>query len=135
MAVRDAWEDVSCTNDTRAHGDLPRFAGWWGHDEKTRFQMGPDFHPMEGAEGWQLSNPPVLALAPAARIDGDFFRSWDGALRAKSVSLTGYLEFLLRTKWSSEFSIITPAEETRRGAQLSVRLSRRGREICDRLRL
>ena len=112
---------------------LPRFAGWWGHDEKTRFKMGPDFHPMEGAEGWQLSNPPVLALAPLRASMDIFSEAGLEALRDKSVSLTGYLEFLLREKSSSEFSVITPAEETRRGAQLSVRLSRRGREICDRL--
>jgi kynureninase len=112
---------------------LPRFAGWWGHDEKTRFKMGPDFHPMEGAEGWQLSNPPVLALAPLRASMDIFSEAGLDALRAKSVSLTGYLEFLLREKSSSEFSIITPAEATRRGAQLSIRLSRRGREICDRL--
>ena len=112
---------------------LPRFAGWWGHDEKTRFEMGPDFHPMEGAEGWQLSNPPVLALAPLRASMEIFAEAGLDALRAKSVSLTGYLEFLLRKKMSSEFSIITPAEETRRGAQLSLRLSRRRREICDRL--
>jgi len=112
---------------------LPRFAGWWGHDEKTRFEMGPDFHPMEGAEGWQLSNPPVLALAPLRASMEIFAEAGLDALRAKSVALTGYLEFLLRKKMSSEFSIITPAEETRRGAQLSLRLSRRRREICDRL--
>ena len=112
---------------------LPRFAGWWGHDEKTRFKMAPDFHPMEGAEGWQLSNPPVLALAPLRASMDIFSEAGLEALRDKSVSLTGYLEFLLREKSSSEFSVITPAEETRRGAQLSVRLSRRGREICDRL--
>ena len=112
---------------------LPRFAGWWGHDEKTRFKMGPDFHPMEGAEGWQLSNPPVLALAPLRASMDIFSEAGLDALRAKSVSLTGYLEFLLREKSSSEFSVITPAEETRRGAQLSLRLSRRGSEICDRL--
>jgi kynureninase len=112
---------------------LPRFAGWWGHDEKTRFKMGPDFHPMEGAEGWQLSNPPVLALAPLRASMDIFSEAGLEALRDKSVSLTGYLEFLLREKSSSEFSVITPAEETRRGAQLSIRLSRRGREICDRL--
>jgi kynureninase len=112
---------------------LPRFAGWWGHDEKTRFKMGPDFHPMEGAEGWQLSNPPVLALAPLRASMDIFSEAGLDALRAKSVSLTGYLEFLLREKVSSDFSIITPAEETSRGAQLSIRLSRRGREICDRL--
>ena len=52
--------------------DRPRFAGWWGHDEKTRFQMGPDFQPMEGAEGWQLSNPPILALA-ALRASMEIF--------------------------------------------------------------
>ena len=112
---------------------LPRFAGWWGHDEKTRFKMGPDFQPMEGAEGWQLSNPPVLALAPLRASMEIFSEAGLDSLQAKRVSLTGYLEFLLREKSSSEFSIITPAEETRRGAQLSLRLSGRGREICDRL--
>jgi kynureninase len=113
--------------------NLPRFAGWWGHDEKTRFLMGPDFRPMVGAEGWQLSNPPIMALAPLRASMEIFSEAGMDRLRAKSVSLTGYMEFLLQQNASPEFSIITPAEERRRGAQLSIRLTRQGREICDRL--
>jgi kynureninase len=116
----------------RATG-LPRLAGWWGHDESTRFQMGPDFHPMPGAEGWQLSNPPILALA-ALRASMDIFdEAGLQRLRAKSVGLTGYLHFLLVQQSSPEFSIITPSDHEQRGAQLSIRLPRRGREICDKL--
>jgi len=112
--------------------DGPRFAGWWGHDEKTRFQMGPDFHAMTGAEGWQLSNPPILALAALRASMEIFVEAGIEPLRAKSVSLTGYMEFLLRQQ-SSKFSIITPREEERRGAQLSIRLPGDGRKLCDRL--
>jgi kynureninase len=113
--------------------DLPRFSGWWGHDEKTRFQMGPDFHPMQGAEGWQLSNPPILALAPLRASMEIFAEAGMENLRAKSEPLTGYLEFLLNQEKSADFSIITPAKEVRRGAQLSVRLRNHGREVCDQL--
>jgi kynureninase len=113
--------------------DVPRFAGWWGHDEKTRFRMGPEFDPMEGAEGWQLSNPPILALA-ALRASLDIFSEVGmERLRAKSVALTGYAEFLLREQRSSKFSILTPAEPGRRGAQLSLRVPQHGRSICDKL--
>jgi kynureninase len=112
---------------------LPRFAGWWGHDEMTRFQMGGDFHPMLGAEGWQLSNPPILALAALRASLEVFSEAGLERLRAKSVSLTGYLEALLGEQASPKFSIITPREEERRGAQLSIRLPGCGRELCDRL--
>jgi kynureninase len=104
--------------------DIPRFAGWWGHDEKTRFRMGPKFQAMAGAEGWQLSNPPIMAICSEAGMD---------RLRAKSVTLTAYMEFLLQQKESSEFQLITPAEEGRRGAQLSIRLNHHGRDLCERL--
>jgi len=113
--------------------DLPRFAGWWGHDEKTRFQMGPEFQPMAGAEGWQLSNPPIMALAPLRASMDIFSEAGMERLREKSVSLTGYMEFLLQQKASAEFSIVTPADKSRRGAQLSIRLTQRGRSLCDRL--
>jgi len=111
---------------------LPRFAGWWGHDESTRFEMGPNFRPMAGAEGWQVSNPAILSLA-ALRASLDIFHEVGmERLRAKSVSLTGYLEFLLDQP-SSNFSIITPRESGRRGAQLSIRLPRSGRALCEQL--
>lgn len=113
--------------------ELPRFAGWWGHEEKIRFQMGPDFHPMPGAEGWQLSNPPIMALAPLRASLEIFSEAGIEPLRAKSVILTGYMEFLLNQKASPKFSIITPRENHRRGAQLSVRLAHDGRKVCERL--
>jgi kynureninase len=113
--------------------DLPRFAGWWGHDEKTRFQMGPDFRSMAGAEGWQLSNPPILALAPLRASMEIFSEAGIENLRAKSLSLTGYLEFLLSQNPSPKFSIITPCEPERRGAQLSIRIAKDGRKLCRQL--
>lgn len=112
---------------------LPRFAGWWGHEEKIRFQMGPDFQPMPGADGWQLSNPPILELA-ALRASMDIFQEAGiEHLRAKSESLTGYLEFLLDQHASPKFSLITPRENKRRGAQLSLRIPHAGRSLCETL--
>jgi kynureninase len=113
--------------------DLPRFAGWWGHDETTRFLMGPDFRPMVGAEGWQLSNPPILALAALRASMEIFSEAGMEALRTKSVSLTGYMEFQLNQLASPRVSIITPQEPERRGAQLSIRVPGQGRELCNRL--
>jgi len=113
--------------------ELPRFAGWWGHDEPTRFRMGPDFQPMAGAEGWQLSNPPILALAPLRASMEIFAEAGIERLRAKSLTLTGYMEFLLQQTHSPAFSILTPADPNRRGAQLSIRIAHDGRSLCDRL--
>lgn len=112
--------------------DLPRYAGWWGHDERTRFEMGPDFNPMTGAEGWQLSNPPIMALAPLRASMEIFSEAGMEQLREKSLLLTGYMEFLLREKASTKYSVITPTDPERRGAQLSIRLTG-GRGLCDRL--
>ena len=114
--------------------NLPRFAGWWGQDKPTRFQMGPDFHPIPGAEGWQLGNPPVLAMA-ALRASLEIFDEVGiGALRDKSMTLTAYLEFLLEQRRSRSFSIITPRDPGQRGAQLSLRLHNKGRAVCDALK-
>jgi kynureninase len=113
--------------------DLPRFAGWWGHDEPSRFEMGPQFQPMPGAEGWQLSNPPIVSLA-SLRASMDIFHEVGmERLRAKSISLTGYLEFLLDQNASKKFSIITLHEAARRGAQLSIRIPQNGRALCGQL--
>ncbi len=116
----------------RAH-ELPRFAGWWGHDEQSRFEMGPAFQPMPGAEGWQLSNPSIVSLAVLRASMDIFHEAGMDRLRAKSVSLTSYLEFLLQQKASPNFSIITPREKERRGAQLSIRIPQNGRALCEQL--
>jgi kynureninase len=113
--------------------DLPRFAGWWGHDESSRFEMGPDFRAMAGADGWQLSNPSIVSLAVLRASMDIFHAAGIERLRTKSVSLTGYLEFLLSQKASSNFAIITPHEKERRGAQISIRIREKGRSLCERL--
>lgn len=113
--------------------ELPRLAGWWGHDERARFEMGPDFQPMTGAEGWQLSNPSILSLA-ALRASTDIFHAVGmERLRAKSLCLTGYLEFLLRQHASQKFSLTTPSDVNRRGAQISIRIPHKGRKVCEEL--
>jgi kynureninase len=113
--------------------DLQRFAGWWGHDERIRFEMGPDFQPMPGAEGWQLSNPSIVSLAVLRASMEIFHEAGMERLRAKSISLTGYLEFLLKCNAPQNFSIVTPCEPERRGAQLSIRFPAEGRALCERL--
>ena len=113
--------------------ELPRYTGWWGHEEKVRFEMASDFRPMPGAEGWQLSNPPIFALAPLRASMEIFHEAGMERLRAKSVSLTGYLEFLLKALASPKFEIITPPEPERRGAQISMRIPDKGRAFCEEL--
>ena len=102
--------------------DLPRFAGWWGHDRPTRFQMDPEFVAMPGAEGWQLSNPPILALAPVVAALEHFESVGHAALRAKSVALTGYLEALVDARLGGRVTILTPRDPEARGAALSLQL-------------
>lgn len=106
--------------------DLPRFAGWWGHDKETRFQMPSAFEAIPGAEGWQLSNPPILPLA-ALRASLELFDEVGmDRLREKSRRLTGYLEHLLRDHFPDDLAIITPADPEQRGCQLSLRTGPRG---------
>lgn len=112
---------------------LPRFAGWWGHDKESRFRMGPEFQPISGAEGWQLSNPSILSLATLRASMDIFDEAGIERLRAKSETLTSYLEFLLNQGNCEGFQIITPANPEQRGAQLSLRIPRHGRDVCDRL--
>ncbi|HEY0702377.1 MAG TPA: kynureninase [Candidatus Acidoferrales bacterium] len=113
--------------------ELPRVAGWWGHDKESRFRMGPDFQAIPSAEGWQLSNPSILSLATLRASMDIFDEAGMERLREKSERLTGYLEFLLKQDSSKSFGIITPGDPAQRGAQLSLRIPRDGKRVCDRL--
>jgi kynureninase len=120
-------------HERHAKADLPRFAGWWGHDKTTRFKMGPEFAAMPGAEGWQLSNPPILSLA-AVKASLDIFDAVGmQALRKKSETLTGYAEFLLDNIKSDTFRILTPRDPRQRGCQLSIAVKKNGRKVFDAL--
>ena len=113
--------------------DLPRFAGWWGHDEGERFKMEKGFVPMYGADGWQLANSNVLALA-AHQASLDIFQEAGMAnLRAKSEKLTAYLEFLIHqiSGESGVLEIITPKNPLERGCQLSLHIHRGGKAVFD----
>jgi len=117
------------------HG-LPRLAGWWGHDKESRFRMEPGFRPIPGAEGWQLSNPPILSLA-AIRASLDVFMEAGGMepLREKSLRLTAYLEWLLAREIGDSVEILTPEDPVRRGCQLSLRVKSygSGRTVLEKL--
>ncbi|WP_395373585.1 kynureninase [Marinicella sp. W31] len=128
---------AGCFVHERYHDDemLKRFAGWWGHDKTTRFQMGDEFSPIKSAEGWQLSNPPILSLA-AIRGSMDTFREAGGIqpLREKSIRLTGFLRFLLETRLSEQVDILTPSDTEAQGCQLSLEVNsekRTGKEVFD----
>ncbi len=114
-------------HERHAHADVPRFAGWWGHDKHTRFKMGPRFVPTPGADGWQISNPPILALAPLRASLDVFRRAGMPRLVEKSRRLTAYLDWLIRSRLDDALDIVTPNDPAQRGAQLSIRV-RTGRE-------
>jgi kynureninase len=113
--------------------DLPRFAGWWGHDKATRFLMGPEFVLLAGAEGWQISNPPILQMAALRASLEIFAEAGMEALREKSVKLTGYLETLIGEIGDERISIITPRDAESRGCQLSIRVNGGDRSLHERL--
>ncbi len=106
---------------------LPRFAGWWGNDPKTRFRMGPEFVAREGADGWQLSNPPILALAPLLASLRIFDRAGMEAIHGKSRAVTGYLRALLAARAPEGCRVVTPEAPGAHGAQLSIAFGRDAR--------
>jgi kynureninase len=114
---------------------LPRLAGWWGNDPATRFrmQLQPDFIPKEGADGWQVSNPPILAMAPLRASLALFDTASTAALREKSEHLTAYLLYLLDRVPAGRFEVATPRDSARRGSQVSVIVHDRPRELVKAL--
>ena len=118
------------------NADLPRFAGWWGHNKERRFKMEPNFDPVHGADGWQISNLPVLSLAPYLASVEMFAEVGMDALIKKRDHITSYLEFILHEidkEVSGNFEIITPSNPTERASQLSVFLHGEGRSLFDYL--
>ena len=123
-------------HERHAHApELPRFAGWWGHDESQRFFMRKGFVPMRGAAGWQLSNAQIFSFA-AHKASLDLFDEVGmPALREKSLLLTGYLEFLLQelNRAQPRYRVITPTDPADRGCQLSILTGSDGKELFDHL--
>ncbi len=116
--------------------DIPRFEGWWGHSKERRFLMEPEFQPENGADAWQISNAPVLALAPYLASLEMFEEVGMPALIEKRNKIVAYLEFVLHEidkEVDSTFEIITPAKQEERGTQLSVFLHGEGRELFNYL--
>jgi kynureninase len=115
---------------------LPRLAGWFGNDPNTRFRLHlePEFIPVASADGWQISNPSIFAMAPL-RASLAIFDKAGGMepLRAKSIRLTSYLEFLLREIGSQKFTVITPREPNARGCQLSILAHEHPKELLKEL--
>lgn len=114
--------------------DLPRFAGWWGHDKEKRFKMEPGFNPLPGAEGWQLSNAPIFAMAPHLASLDMFDAVGMEKLTSKSRKLTSYLETIVLEVAKSnnaEIEIITPKDPKSRGCQLSILVHGYGKGLFD----
>ncbi len=117
----------------QSHGadpTLPRLAGWWGNDPETRFSMRPEFEPRQGADGWQVSNPPILSMAPLLASLAIFDEAGLETLRAKSVRLTDYLLFLIDTLGSRRIEVITPRDPAGRSCQLSLRVRHAPRDLA-----
>lgn len=118
--------------------ELPRFAGWWGYDKETRFLMQPGFNPMKGAEGWQLSNAPILGMAAHLASLDIFEEAGMERIGEKRDLLTAYMEFVIddiseKNKERCTFELITPRDKTKRGAQLSIMAKGQGKALFDAL--
>jgi kynureninase len=118
--------------------ELPRFAGWWGYDKETRFLMQPGFNPMKGAEGWQLSNAPILGMAAHLASLDIFEEAGMERIGEKRDLMTAYMEFVIddiseKNKERCTFELITPRDKTKRGAQLSIMAKGQGKALFDAL--
>ncbi|WP_299901506.1 kynureninase [uncultured Aquimarina sp.] len=114
--------------------DIPRFEGWWGTKKESRFLMKPEFEPMPNADAWQLSNAPILSLAPYLASLELFDEVGMEALLEKRNLIVAYLEFVLNSidaEVESTFEVITPSKQDERGTQLSVFLHGEGRKLFD----
>jgi kynureninase len=118
---------------------IPRFAGWWGNDPKTRFTMSKEFVPVKTADAWQLSNAPVFSMAALKSSLDVFSEAGMEKLVQKSKELTGYLEFIINeinskvTGNGLQLKIITPMGQNERGCQLSLIVKEKGKKIFDYL--
>ncbi len=121
-------------HERHAHNkDLNRFTGWWSHNKQTRFNMRHEFDQLPGAEGWQLSNPPILSLA-AIRASLDIFNEVGiDKLNEKSRKLTAYFEFLLKRLGEDTIRIITPENPEERGCQLSIQVKNADKILHNKL--
>ncbi len=115
--------------------DLPRFAGWWGHNEEERFLMKKGFKPMYGADGWQLANAPILLMAVHKASLTIFDEAGMERITEKSKKLTGFLEFLLQDEplLQDHIQIITPANPAERGCQLSLLVKSQGKNLFEKI--
>jgi kynureninase len=123
-------------HERHAQTTRPRLAGWWGHDEASRFRMEPAFVPTPGADGWQLSNPSIFALAPLRASLELFDEIGIDALRQRSLQMTGQLADAIVGELSDAIHILTPSDPAQRGCQLSLRVRAgrdAGRALFDRL--
>ena len=109
--------------------NLNRLEGWWGHDKETRFNPPQLFQPINSAEAWQLSNPPILSMAALRGSLELFDRAGMDALSEKSNQLTSYLEYLILSLNNKNISIITPIDSNQRGSQLSFQINSKRKEI------
>ncbi len=113
------------------NNQLPRFAGWWGHDKISRFKMGPDFKAIPGAEGWQLSNAPIILMASLMASLDIFDDVGMAKLNEKTTLLTGYLEFLIDQLANDRIEMITPRTRADRGCQISIRVKGGNKKLFD----
>lgn len=117
----------------RDNSELIRFKGWWGHNKETRFMMRDGFQHIPGAEGWQLSNPPILSMA-SVKASLDIFKEVGITnLRKKADMLTGYMEYLILCMDNKNIEIITPSDPLERGSQLSIYVKNAEKKLFDQI--